>query len=165
MTTTDNIVDLIERTRGILGDIDATEPDLLNAHPAGHPNSIAWLLWHTGREIDAQLSALSGAEERWTAGGHREKFGLGEIGDSIGYGHSEGEARDIAVDKRDLLNAYVTDAFDALTSYVNEVGDWEAIVDEQYDPPVTRQARVVSIIMDAAQHLAQAQYVAGAPEL
>ncbi len=38
--------DLAERLRGEL------TADVANASPAGHDNSIAWLLWHTGREID-----------------------------------------------------------------------------------------------------------------
>ena len=37
------------------------------------------------------------------------------------------------------------------------------MVDEQWDPPVTRGARLVSILDDAAQHIAQAAYVLGMP--
>lgn len=62
--------------------------EALNAHPGGHPNSIAWLLWHAGRQMDMQLSALNGQPQVWEAQGFRERFNLGELGDTIGYGHT-----------------------------------------------------------------------------
>lgn len=36
--------------------IKGLSAEALNAHPGGHPNSIAWLLWHAGRQMDMQLS-------------------------------------------------------------------------------------------------------------
>ncbi len=59
--------------------------EALNAHPGGHPNSIAWLLWHAGRQMDMQLSALSGQPQVWETQGFRERFSLGELGDTMGY--------------------------------------------------------------------------------
>ena len=37
------------------------------------------------------------------------------------------------------------------------------VIDEDWDPPVTRGARVVSVVDDAIQHLAQANYALGMP--
>ena len=37
----------------------------------------------------------------------------------------------------------------------------ERVIDDQWDPPVTASARLVSIIDDCAQHLGQAAYVRG----
>ena len=62
--------------------------EALNAHPGGHPNSIAWLLWHAGRQMDMQLSALNGQPQVWETQGFRERFNLGELGDTMGYGHT-----------------------------------------------------------------------------
>src|SRR5699024_750633 len=45
---------------------DSIDAAHLNSHPAGHPNSIAWLLWHTGREIDLQVAHASGRDQVWT---------------------------------------------------------------------------------------------------
>src|SRR5690625_114298 len=61
-------------------------PGNLNAHPGGHDNSIAWLLWHMGREIDVQVAHLAGTEELWTARGYADQLGITEEG--IGYGHT-----------------------------------------------------------------------------
>ena len=41
---------------------DSVTAEMLNSHPAGHPNSIAWLVWHTGREIDVQVAHASSRE-------------------------------------------------------------------------------------------------------
>lgn len=47
---------------------DSLDTPRLNEHPAGHPNSIAWLVWHTGREIDVQVADASGRDQVWTRG-------------------------------------------------------------------------------------------------
>ncbi|MDO5661488.1 MAG: DinB family protein [Brachybacterium sp.] len=138
-----------------------------NAHPLGHPNSIAWLLWHSGREIDVQLAALSGGAEVWSAGGWAKRTGLGAAGAHIGYGHSEDEARAIRVEDPALLLDYLEETLTALLEYLHrlDAGSLGEVVDDQWDPPVTRGARLVSIIDDAVQHLAQARYVAGMPQV
>lgn len=158
------LLDLASRPRdaaeALRGQLD---PAVLNAHPAGHPNSLAWLLWHTGREIDVQLAHLSGQPEVWTAQGFGERLGLGEAGRAVGYGHSEGEARAIVVEDGDALVDYVLATADALHDHLGTLTD--ADLDEaigEYDgEPITRAVRLVSIIDDAAQHLGQAAYVLG----
>lgn len=136
----------------------------LNSHLAQHPNSIAWLLWHAGREVDMQLSELSGKEQIWTAEGFRERFGLGPLGDSMGYGHSRFEAARIIVDRQDLLVDYLEAALTACTLYADDLEEeaWEEVVDHSWDFPVTRSTRLVSLVDDAAQHVGQAAYIAGA---
>lgn len=139
------------------------DPDLVNEHPGGHGNSIAWLLWHTGREIDVQLAHLTGDNEVWRRDGFRDRFALGDPGDAIGYGHTPEQARAIVVRDPGLLVAYVEAAVDALAAYLDTLSDHDLddIVDERWTPHVTRGVRLVSIIDDAAQHVAQAAYVAG----
>ena len=133
-------------------------PGNLNAHPGGHDNSIAWLLWHMGREIDVQVAHLAGAEELWTARGYAEQLGITEEG--IGYGHTPAQARAVtARDPRPLLD-YLTAAPAALQEYLasldpSALGE---VIDSDWDPPVTRGTRLVSIIDDAAQHAGQVGY-------
>lgn len=137
-------------------------PDELNAHPARHPNSVAWLLWHTGREVDVQLAHLSGGSQQWEA--YRDRFDLGELGESIGYGHSPEQAAHIKVDDQNLLVDYLDATLTALVDYVSALPEsgFDEIIDQNWEPPVTRGARLVSIIDDAAQHVGQAAYAAGA---
>ncbi|ATG50287.1 aspartate/tyrosine/aromatic aminotransferase [Brachybacterium vulturis] len=140
-------------------------PVSLNARPGGHDNSVAWLLWHTGREIDVQLADLTGDEQLWTARGFDARFALGEVGDSVGYGHSSAEARRILIEDGEGLLEYVAAALAALEQHLEMItaADLEDVIDAQWDPPVTRGARLVSIVDDAVQHIAQAAYVLGMP--
>lgn len=148
--------------------IDATKnlpvltPEQLNTHPAGHPNSVAWLLWHAGREVDVQLAYLSGKAEQWEA--FRGRFTLGELGETVGYGHTAEQAGQIMVDDQRLLVDYLEASLTALIDYTSELPDpaFGEIIDRNWEPPVTRGQRLISILDDAAQHIGQAGYASGA---
>ena len=135
----------------------------LNARPGGHPNSIAWLLWHIGREVDAQLSAITDDEQVWTAQGFKERFRLGEIGDTFGLGHSPAEAAEIRVEDRELAAGYALAALDELSKYVSGLGDEDLgrVIDEYQGEDITLAVRLISIIDDAQQHAGAAMHVAG----
>lgn len=139
-------------------------PEVLNAHLGGHDNSVAWLLWHTGREIDVQTADLAGTAEVWSRDGYAEKTGIGTVGDGVGLGHAADEAREIRSDHPDALIDYLAAATDALVDYISTLteANLDEIIDETWDPPVSRGIRLVSIIDDAAQHVGQAAFVVGA---
>jgi len=139
---------------------DRLNPRILNAHPGGHPNSIAWLLWHIGREIDVQVADLTGGEQVWIRSGFADRLGLGDVGDDLGYGHTSHEAAAIKIDDAQALVSYVEAATEALVHYINSLSEDELdhIIDQDWNPPVTRGIRIVSIIDDAAQHIGQAAY-------
>ena len=63
----------------------------------------------------------------------------------------------------DLLAGYAHAVHKVTLEYIASIDDAELarIVDDNWDPPVTAAARLVSIVDDAAQHLGQAQYVKG----
>ncbi|MCL3817943.1 DinB family protein [Aeromicrobium wangtongii] len=134
----------------------------LNMHPAAHPNSVAWLLWHTGREVDVQLADLSGEAQQWEV--YRSRFDLGELGETVGYGHTAEQSAQIKVDEQRLLVDYLEATLTALIDYASRLPDsaFDEIVDRNWDPPVTRGQRLISIIDDAAQHVGQAAYASGA---
>ena len=167
MDSLDVLRDLASRPRqsaaALRGRLD---PSILNARPGGHDNSVAWLLWHSGREIDVQLADLSGDEQVWTSHSYDQRFDLGELGDSVGYGHSAAEARRIIIEDGPGLLDYVDAALAALEGYLGTLtpADLDDVIDEQWDPPVTRGARLISIVDDAIQHLAQGAYVLGMPQ-
>ncbi len=166
MNATQTIQDLVERTRFSLGQLPGLGADALNAHPGGHANSAAWLLWHTGRELDMQLADLTAQEQVWTSGGFRGRFGLGEIGDTMGYGHTAGQARSIEVGDAALLSAYISAVLDAVDASAAATADsaWDETVDEYEGEEVSRQARVTSILIDALEHIAQVAYIGGMTE-
>lgn len=164
MRSTEILTDAARRPLEAAGALqNRLTPETLNAHPGGHDNSIAWLLWHTGREIDTQTAAVSGEEQVWKRQGFDERFALGELGDSIGYGHSSDQARAVIVDDAGLLLEYLAAATQALVVYIDRLreSDLDEVIDDSYQPPVTLGTRLVSIIDDAAQHIGQAAYAVG----
>lgn len=142
---------------------DRIGPEDLNVHPGGHPNSIAWLLWHTGREIDAQVAQAAGRPEVWSTQGWEEEFGLGETGAGHGYGQSEDEARAVVVWDKDILRGYLEAVTEESLEYLGSLtaADLEEVIDRTWDPPVTRGTRLISVYADALQHVGQAAYVLG----
>lgn len=167
MNANDTITDLAGRVTSPLAQLRDLSPAELNAHPLGHPNSPGWLLWHTGRELDMQLAHLRESDEVWTAQGFRDRFDLGEAGDSLGYGHSPEEAASIQVANQGLATEYIEACVEAILDYAGTVPEdgWDEVIDEYDGEPVTRRVRMTSILIDAIEHLAQALYVAGMPEL
>lgn len=147
---------------------DDLGPARLNAHVAGHPNSIAWLVWHTGREIDAQVADLAGTQQVWTTAGFVERFALdGVDSDAIGHGMSAEDAARVCVPEtaegKALLREYVEAAVGHAQGYLDGVtaDELARVIDDSYDPPVTVAVRYVSVIVDAMEHLGQAAYAAG----
>ncbi|WP_314335646.1 DinB family protein [Rothia dentocariosa] len=138
-------------------------PKALNAHPGGHPNSIAWLLWHAGRQMDAQLAQLNGESQVWHSQGFDSRFNLGELGDTVGYGHTAEQARAVVVEDAALLVEYLGATTAALSEYIAGLSeaDLDDVIDTSWTPHVTRGVRLVSMIDDAAQHVGQAAYAAG----
>ncbi|WP_125107627.1 MULTISPECIES: DinB family protein [Gulosibacter] len=163
MNGTEVLLDLATRPRDALLEFATKLSDeTLNSHPAGHDNSPAWLIWHAGREIDAQLAPLAGTDEVWPR--FREQLALGELGDTSGYGQTAEQARSIVVHGAAPLLDYFVATTDALLAYLGTLSDADLddVIDTNWNPPVTRGARLVSIIDDAAQHIGQAAYAVGA---
>ena len=143
--------------------IDTLPAGALNAHAGGHTNSIAWLLWHAGRQMDVQLAQLNGEPQVWHGQGFNSRFNLGELGDTEGYGHTAEQARAVVVEDAALLVEYLSVTAAALSEYIAGLSeaDLDDVIDTSWTPHVTRGVRLVSMIDDAAQHVGQAAYATG----
>ncbi len=169
MDATTILNDLAKRPLDALTMIEPKlDTQVLNIHIDGHPNSIAWLLWHAGRELDVQLSDLSGNEQVWTSQGFDKRFDLGLSSDDLGaaqmgYGQSPEQAEAIKVDDPSLLVEYLDATTQAQVTYLSGLSDSDLaeVIDAQWNPPVTRASRIVSISVDAAEHVAQAAFILG----
>jgi hypothetical protein len=130
--------------------------------PTGAANSIAWLIWHSARQQDAQLCDIAGIEEVWTRDGWVDRFGLDLPRDDTGYGHSPDDVGKVRA-SADLLAGYYHGVHKASLEYIASVtpDELSRVVDTRWNPPVTASVRLVSIVDDAAQHLGQAAYVRG----
>jgi hypothetical protein len=131
-------------------------------------NTVAWLVWHTARMQDGQITSAEralgrrDAEQVWTAQGFAGRFHL-PVGDrEVGYGMDSDQVASI-VAPAELLTAYHQAVHDHTVEFLEglDTAAYDRVVDEHWDPPVTLLARLVSIEQDAVQHLGQAAYVRG----
>lgn len=136
--------------------------DQLATRPAAGANTLAWLAWHIARGQDAQIADLAGTEQVWTADGWVDRFGLPFPASALGYGMSQEDVGRVRA-SADLLLGYLDAVQERSVAYVSTLGEDELddVVDDAWDPPVTRAVRLVSIIDDCVQHAGQAGYVRG----
>lgn len=142
---------------------DGADDHLLHTRPDAQANSLAWLLWHTARQQDAQVAALAGREQVWVAEGWVDRFGLPLDPADHGYGHTTEQVAAVRVVDPQLLVDYQDAVMAMVDDYLATVdGDeLDRIIDDNWDPPVTAGVRLVSVVGDALQHLGQAGYVRG----
>lgn len=163
MTPTELLTDSFTRIPAIVeratADLDAQQ---LGARPAVGTNTIAWLTWHIARGQDVQIADLGGAEQVWTSDDWYSRFELPFGPDEMGYGMSAGDvARVVATEA--LLNGYLAAVTARTVEYLGTVSEsaLDDVVDANWNPPVTRGARLVSIVNDCLQHAGQASYARG----
>ncbi len=150
----------IESTRQVLKDVPT---DVLNRMPDDKHSSIAWLVWHAGRQMDAQLARLSGGSQVWIADGWADRFGLRRPDTDMGFGDGPADIATVRVEDPSLLSGYLEAAVDALVTYVQGLSDTDLddVIGHFAGDPVTRGVRIVSMVDDAVAHVAQAAYLRG----
>ena len=163
MDHSDLLADAFSRIRDRVGATLKDLPaDYLTARVDPGANTVAWLIWHLTRVQDHHIADVAGRDQLWEAGGWREQFGLPFRDDVSGYGQSTDEVG-LVHGSVDLLTRYHDAVSTRTVEYVNGVSaaDLDRIVDDNFDPPVTLAARLVSVIADDLQHVGQAAYVRG----
>lgn len=155
----DSFTRLIEHSDDLT---DGLTDEIAYYQPTPQANTITWLIWHTARMQDAQVCDLAGIEQVWFRDGWVDRFALDLPRDAHGYGHSPEEVAKVRV-PADLLAGYYHAVHKESLEYVASVSADELarVIDDNWTPPVTASARLVSIIDDAAQHLGQAAYIRG----
>jgi len=143
--------------------VDGLPPEDLNARPSEGTNSISWLIWHLTRVQDDHVADASGLDQVWLAEGWEKRFGLGLPRRDTGYGHSPATVAKVRVESGDLLVDYYDAVHEQTLQFVRGLTakDFERIVDERWDPPVSLGVRLVSVLSDDWQHVGQAAYVRG----
>ena len=142
--------------------VEGLTDEQLAWYPGPRANSIAWLLWHLARVEDDHLAGVAGSEQVWTSRGWEQRFGLGLDTRDIGYGHTTQQAHGVRA-PAELLTGY----YDAVHARTVEIvagmsdADFDRVVDERWDPPVTAAVRLVSVVNDVTQHIGQAAYIRG----
>jgi hypothetical protein len=158
------LLDAFDRVHEDLpGLLDGLSEDDLRWRPDAEANPIGWLVWHLTRVQDDHLAGVTGADQAWTSQGYADRFALPYPREAHGYGQSAEDVGAFRAAVADLLDyhASVHELTRSVLSSVDEADDWDRVVDERWDPPVTVAVRVVSVVNDVLQHLGQAAYVRG----
>ncbi|MFO7165077.1 MAG: mycothiol transferase, partial [Mycolicibacterium hassiacum] len=73
--------------------------------PTPEANSIAWLIWHTGRMQDLQVADIAGTEQVWLREGWVDRFDLDRPREAMGYGDGPDDVAKVRA-SADLLAGY-----------------------------------------------------------
>lgn len=130
-----------------------------NTMPEPLIKSVTWLIWHTAREIDLQISALADQEPLWLAD-WTKRFALDLPDDTEDWRHTPEEAAKVIVNQKELLVDYLSASVELAVNYLQSIDETSLseVIDDNWTPAVTRQARIVSIVDDAVMHSGQAVY-------
>jgi len=163
MKSNELLLDAFGRIREAVADtLEGVDDESLVRRPAGSGNPIAWLIWHLSRVEDAQLAAAAGLEQVWISQGFVGRFSLPLPERDTGYGHSTREVDAVRAPPQ-LLFEYYDAVHRQTVDFVKTLGDedFDRIVDNRWDPPVTLGVRLVSTVADCLQHVGQAAYAKG----
>ncbi|MBS2961447.1 DUF664 domain-containing protein [Actinocrinis puniceicyclus] len=129
-------------------------------------NSIGWLLWHLTRVQDDHVAHALDVEQAWTAQGWHERFDLPFKPNAIGYGHKSEDVAAVRIESAQLLTGYYDAVYAQTIEQVRGLADrdFDRIVDESWDPPVSLGVRLVSVVSDTLQHAGQAAFIRGVLE-
>lgn len=158
------LVDAFERVHELVVAVtDGLSLDAATYRPDAEANTIDWLVWHLSRVQDDHVAGVAGTEQIWPK--WRDQFGLPFDPDETGYAQDSDDVAKVRVDPA-LLAEYHGEVHAATIQFVEELteDDLARVVDENWDPPVTLSARLVSVIGDITQHVGQAAYLRGLAE-
>jgi Protein of unknown function (DUF664) len=157
------LVDAFGRIREDVGAaVDGLSDAELGYRPDPDVNSIAWLIWHLTRIEDDHVADVAGTAQAWTDDSWAERFALPFPATATGYGHRPADVERVRVGA-DLLVGYYEAVHRRTVEYLSRLDDvdFDRIVDERWDPPVTLGVRIVSVVSDALQHAGQAAFLRG----
>ena len=141
--------------------LDGLGTDGASWRPDDESNSVGWLVWHLTRVMDDHLAGLTGDEQVLASEGYDERLGLDLPAGDTGYGHDAEDVAKVRFTDLGVLAAYHRAVQERAAAYLATVTDFDRVVDDRWDPPVTLGVRLVSVLDDAARHVGQAQYLRG----
>ncbi|GGC90495.1 DinB family protein [Enterococcus wangshanyuanii] len=161
MKITQLTIDTLERAQERFEDtLNQMSIDEANTMPKPLIKSVTWLMWHTARELDYQISELNQTKPLWLTAGWSKKFALALPDDTEDWCHTPEEAAKVVVKDKQLLVDYLAASIALTNDYLESLEEesLSEIIDKNWTPPVTRQVRLVSAIDDAVMHSGQAVY-------
>jgi hypothetical protein len=157
-------LDLFERIPPLVEQaVTGLDAEELATPPAPGANTIAWLTWHLTRVHDSHVAELLDERQLWETGDFAQGFGLEADPHNTGYAHTPADVASVRPVDAAAVLSYHQAVFDRTRTYLAGLsdGDLDRIVDENWDPPVSLGARLVSVAEDCLEHVGQANYVRG----
>ncbi len=134
--------------------------------PDAEANPLGWLIWHLLRVEDDHLAQLADSEQVWLTEGWQQDYSLPYPKAATGYGMTPAEVGLFSVPDTDPLVGYAGAVWQRSRQILDglDADDLDRVVDTRYTPPVTMAVRLVSVVVETAQHVGQAAYVRGLRE-
>ena len=91
-----------------------------NTMPAPLIKSVTWLMWHTARELDLQISALNHSDPLWLSQHWTEKFALDLPDETEDWHHTRGSGESRG-GRKQLLSDYLAASVALTKSYLDQI--------------------------------------------
>lgn len=152
--------DVLERADERLRDaVTGLDEEQLRWRPGPEANPIGWLAWHVTRVLDDHMAALAEREQVYPA--WAERFDAPYPVEAHGFGMSTEEVGAFS-GKAETLLGYWSATLEAARGILADLpDDPDRVVDRNWDPPVTLEVRLVSVVDEVAAHSGQIGYVRG----
>ena len=144
--------------------LEGLTPDDLNEQPHPDCNSMGWLAWHLTRGTDAQIARLMGEQQLWLTEGWHARFNRPDDKKDVGFGVSSEELAAFKSPDVETLLGYNRAVLEWTKNYITNLPTEELgrEIDERwFQPPPTVGIRLVSILIECAQHAGQISYLRG----
>ena len=164
MDTSAVFLDLYDRIPPLVEEaVTGLDAEDLASPPAPGANTIGWLTWHLTRVHDSHVAEVLEERQLWETGDFAQGFGLEPDPHNTGYGHSPADVASVRPLDPTAVLTYHQAVFERTHAYLSRLtgNDFDRIVDENWDPPVTLGVRLVSVADDCLEHVGQANYVRG----
>ncbi|WP_019770291.1 DinB family protein [Streptococcus sobrinus] len=154
-------IDTLERAQErFLETLDQMTVAEANTMPKPLIKSVTWLIWHSSRVLDYQISPLAGLPKLYETAGFKERFNLDLPDDTQDWRHTPQEAAKVVVSDKQVLKDYLQASMERTKAYFDQLdeADLADVIDRNWTPAVTRGVRIVSTVDDIVMHSGQAVY-------
>ena len=151
-------IDTLERAQErFLETLDQMTVEEANTMPKPLIKSVTWLIWHSSRVLDYQISPLAGLPQLYETAGFKERFNLDLPDDTQDWRHTPQEAAKVVVSDKQVLKDYLQASMERTKAYFAQLdeADLADVIDRNWTPAVTRGVRMVD---DIVMHSGQAVY-------
>ena len=112
------------------------------------------------------MAHMEGRDQIWVDAGWDIKLGMSSDLEDHGYGHTSEQVGAFVPPDAATLAAYQQAVSERTLKYLGGLSndDLGRVIDRSWDPPVTIESRLASVVNETAQHVGQVSYLKGLVE-